>query len=175
MTVETLEPIRSFRGPFAWASNFWPVEVVWNGHICRSVEHGYQAAKSLDLDVQRYIVSSTTASVAKRRGRLILPADQVAPGYPYIRRPDWLTVNRAIMLDLVRQKFAHDALGSFLVETHPRPIIEENTWHDNFWGRCVCNGCDAWRRLKEEDYMGLNHLGLILMQVRTELIERGLA
>jgi predicted NAD-dependent protein-ADP-ribosyltransferase YbiA (DUF1768 family) len=39
-------------------------------------------------------------------------------------------------------------------------IVENNYWHDNFWGSCTCSRCGR---------KGENNLGKILMSVRQEL------
>ncbi len=42
------ERIASFRGEHGWLSNFFRVDVVLDGVTYRSVEHAFQAAKTLD-------------------------------------------------------------------------------------------------------------------------------
>ena len=51
-----------------------------------------------------------------------------------------------------------------LLETGDEGIVEWNNWHDNIWGDCIC--------LKCEDIVGTNHLGKLLMRIRTELKEK---
>lgn len=70
-------------------------------------------------------------------------------------RDDWERVKLAVMLDLLRQKFAHADLRAQLIATSDDVLVEGNTWGDTFWG--MCNG------------VGLNHLGRLLMQVRAEV------
>jgi hypothetical protein len=43
------ERIASFRGEHGWLSNFFRVDVVLDGVTYRSVEHAFQAAKTLDV------------------------------------------------------------------------------------------------------------------------------
>ena len=40
----------------------------------------------------------------------------------------------------------------------PKPIVEFNNWHDNFWGECLCESC-------QNKGKGLNYLGQILERV----------
>jgi len=62
------------------------------------------------------------------------------------------------MTTIVRNKFkAHPDLKKKLLETGTAKLIEGNTWHDTFWGVNINTG------------KGENHLGKILMQVRSEL------
>jgi ribA/ribD-fused uncharacterized protein len=72
-------------------------------------------------------------------------------------RDDWNDVRLQIMGEVVLTKFVvNKDLRDKLIATGQRELIEGNTWHDTFWG--VCNG------------KGGNHLGKILMEVRSMLI-----
>ena len=65
-----------------------------------------------------------------------------------------------IMTALVTQKFnRHIDLRKKLLATGDEELIEGNWWGDTFWG--VCRG------------KGDNHLGKILMEVRSKLIGGG--
>jgi len=67
------------------------------------------------------------------------------------------------MLDMLRQKFTRQTeLGQLLMATGDAELIEGNTWNDRFWGAV----------LKDEHWIGQNHLGRLLMQVRAELKEK---
>ena len=62
------------------------------------------------------------------------------------------------MFDIVLSKFASNpVLKNLLLDTNNEELIEGNTWNDTYWG--VCNG------------EGQNHLGKILMKVRSLLNE----
>jgi ribA/ribD-fused uncharacterized protein len=124
-------------------SNFWPVRVVLDGVEYPTVEHAYQAAKTLDSAERRRILAASTAGRAKKLGRRTRI------------RPDWDAVKLDVMRDLLMQKFSCDSLRSALLATGDAPLVEVNTWSDYFWG--VCNG------------IGENHLGKLLMQLRTQL------
>lgn len=136
------QPITSFDGIYRFLSNFHPVMVKLDGETYPSTEHAYQAAKSLD-PAYRAGFLTCTATEAKRRGRRA------------VLRADWEQVKIGVMLDLLRQKFAHETeLAALLDQTGDRELIEGNWWGDTFWG--VCRG------------KGQNHLGKLLMQVRAE-------
>jgi len=61
--------INRFRGEYEFLSNFYPVEIVAvNGRVFPSVEHAYQASKSLDTNEIEWIQSAATPGLAKRRG-----------------------------------------------------------------------------------------------------------
>ncbi len=135
--------IDSFRGAHRFLSNFHPCRVALDGVVYRSVEHAYQAAKTTNRE-RRKELHGLTAGGAKPWGRA-LP-----------RRPDWEAVKLDVMHNLLRQKFLGDEdLAAQLLATGDQDLIEGNTWGDTYWG--VCSG------------RGTNHLGRLLMQVRSEL------
>lgn len=141
-----MSEIREFSGNHRFLSNFHPAIVEYEGVTYPSVEHAYQAAKSLDPEEREIIRSSGSAGMAKRLGRHATV------------REDWEDVKLEIMAELVYQKFSNDAdLTRKLLDTGDTVLVEGNWWGDRFWG--VCNG------------IGYNHLGQILMAVRKSLEE----
>lgn len=134
--------IESFQGEHRWLSNFWPVTVLYEGHLYPSVENAYQAAKLPPS--QRGQFRSCTAGQAKRLGR----QGQI--------RSDWEQSKLRVMEQLIAQKFvAGSDLAEKLLATGDAEIIEGNTWGDTFWG--VCRG------------KGENNLGKLLMARRGDL------
>lgn len=133
--------INRFSGPYAFLSNFHPSEVWLDGLSYASVEHAFQAAKTLGS--REGFRQPISPALAKRLGR------QVA------LRPRWDEMRLDIMLSLIRQKFSTEPLRSQLLATGDAPLEEGNIWEDEFWG--TCNG------------HGQNHLGQILMSVREEI------
>lgn len=114
-----------------------------------TVEHEFQAAKTLDLREKVDILSAATPGQAKKLGRAAT------------LRPNWEAQKYHFMRDLVLLKFLdHPELARKLVETGDAYLIEGNTWHDNCWGVCYCEKCEA----NQKD--GENLLGLILMEIR---------
>lgn len=138
--------IDNFSGQYHFLSNFHPIDVWYQNVIYPSVEHAYQAAKTLDPDTRREVLV-LTAGQSKKWGRTL------------DIRPDWEQVKYLIMAGLVERKFSDKELGIKLVETHPHELIEGNWWGDKYWG--VCKG------------VGENNLGKILMTVRQQLIFGG--
>jgi len=145
--IET-NKIDRFDGAYRFLSNFWPSPwVELDGVAYHSVEHAYQAAKTLNLNDRKQFNDGTiTAGAAKRIGQSL------------IIRPDWELVKVYTMTDLVEQKFQDEKLFGLLIETFPFDLIEGNNWHDDFWGDCKCE--------KHKDIPGLNNLGKILMKIR---------
>ena len=136
--------IHGFNGPHRFLSNFWACVVHMDGKDYRSLEHAYQAAKTLDEEERAWIRASSYAGIAKRKGQRVTI------------REDWDKIKRRIMFKLVMDKFTRDeSLKTKLLETGNALLVEENTWGDTYWG--ICNG------------NGKNHLGKILMRARREL------
>lgn len=139
--------IDKFTGKYKFLSNFYLIPIEYEGVIYRSVEHAFQAAKTLDSKQRNIFRQCTTPADAKYCGRLIK------------LREDWENVKDDIMYELVKQKFNNIELKDKLVATGNNLIIEGNNHGDCYWG--VCNN------------VGENHLGKILMRVRNEIkIER---
>jgi ribA/ribD-fused uncharacterized protein len=134
--------IEQFQGEYRFLSNFWPAQVTLDGKFYPSVEHAYQAAKTLD-PAERSMLAAGSAGDAKQFGKTVR------------LRPDWGEVRLGIMEGLIRQKFFREPLRSKLLATLELELIEGNYWHDTFWG--VCRG------------VGHNHLGKIIMKIRKEL------
>lgn len=140
-----MSSITQFKGRYRFLSNFWNAPVMFDGTLYATLEHAYQAAKTHDAAGRRMISLAQTPGYAKRLGRTVRI------------RSDWEKAKLGVMEDLVRDKFTrHPVLGKWLVDTSPRMLIEGNSWGDTYWG--VCGG------------VGENHLGHILMKIRSELI-----
>lgn len=135
--------IDSFRGKYRFLSNFYPCSIEYQENIYPSVEHAFQAAKTLDLDWQEKIYFAPYPVDAKRLGRK-------AP-----LREDWEDVKIGVMRNFLRQKFSTFELKSKLLATGDEQLIEGNWWGDIFWG--ICEG------------RGENNLGKLLMEIREEI------
>lgn len=133
-----------FRNEYWFCSNFYPSPV----YGYPTVEHAYQAAKTTDLTERRKIRAAKSPGEAKRLGRKVQ------------LRADWVEIKDTVMETLLRQKFAEPSLRKILLETGEVELIEENNWHDNYWGECSCAKCQG---------RGKNRLGKLLMKIRSEL------
>lgn len=112
-----------------------------------TVEHAYQAQKTLNKTIRLAVARIGSAGAAKKFGRLI------------DLRPDWELVKVPIMRELIRLKFpVGGCLSEELLATYPCVLVEGNTWGDIFWG--ICEG------------RGTNHLGRLLMERRAQLMEK---
>lgn len=151
-----MDVIDSFTGDYSFLSNFHcpaPVHLLnpdgSPGYWFRSVEHAYQAAKTLDVLARRPFVNiGMTPGQAKRAGKLLK------------LRADWEDVRLHVMEDLLRQKFAADPLRAKLIATQSAQLIEGNNWGDSYWGMV---------RTPAGTLVGANNLGRLLMQIRLEV------
>lgn len=148
--------IASFTREHRFLSNFYPSPIPFvlrclaqELHMTMpTVEHAYQASKVAPChqNALHWVLRVRDASLpafAKRIGRE-LPL-----------RPDWDEVKLPFMLCFLRLKFIQPEMRERLIATGDATLVEGNTWGDTFWG--VCNG------------KGENHLGRLLMQVRSEI------
>jgi ribA/ribD-fused uncharacterized protein len=156
------EVIDTFSGKYDFLSNFFPssqksslaweeeddcgeTDIKMNFEEVPTLEHAYQASKTLDRDVQVQIRDAATAKQAKRLGR---------------RAPltnNWEDKKIDVMERLLEDKFGQNfELKIRLLETGDAELIEGNTWKDDYWG-------------VTKDGVGENHLGKLLMKVRNRI------
>ena len=143
------EVIDSFDQEFAFLSNFYPSPITHEGVEYPTVEHAFQAAKTLDQEERERVRAAATPGTAKRLGRKVA------------LRNDWEQIKIDLMRRLLAEKFKDQKLRSSLLATGRAMLVEGNTWHDNFWGDCRCQRCGKRQ--------GANMLGNLLMEVREML------
>lgn len=136
--------IDSFTGEYRFLSNFYPCQVFLEGVEYESVEHAYQAAKTVIPEEREMFRAGISAGKAKRLGKTVT------------LRPDWEACKLQVMENLLIQKFSRDPLKGLLLNTSTDTLIEGNSWGDVFWG--VCAG------------KGENYLGKLLMKIRMILM-----
>lgn len=138
---EGLSIIDKFSDRYSFLSNFYQQPFHYDGHLARTSEHHFQAAKAMDKEDAFRIRTAASPGLSKKWGREVT------------RRPDWDEVKIQIMTDILMEKFGQCLnLRRALLDTGDAELIEGNTWGDTFWG--VCKG------------KGENHLGRVLMRVR---------
>ena len=142
--------INQFEGGYEFLSNFYEVPFRWRGNEYPTVEHAFQAAKTLDPIKRQEIAAARPPGAAKRMGRTVQ------------LRPDWENVKEQIMYESVSEKFHQDvSLTLALLATGDEELVEGTLWCDNEWGDCKCPKC--------VNIQGKNKLGKILMRVREEM------
>jgi len=135
--------INTFTNDFGFLSNFYEAPIYVDGKKYASVEHAYQAHKTLDPDSHKLIREAKTPSIAKKLGLSVK------------MRSDWESIKIDLMRTFVRKKFENPFMRPLLLATDDAELIEGNTWNDTFWG--VCKG------------RGTNWLGKILEEIRDEI------
>lgn len=136
--------IGNFDEKYAFLSNFYPSSVTDEDDITYpTVEHYFQAMKTLDKAQRFNMAIQSTPGKAKRLGRKCN------------LRPDWESIKDSIMEDALRKKFSDPILKKALLDTGDEYLEEGNTWGDQYWG--VYNG------------IGKNKLGKLLMKLREEI------
>ncbi|WP_075187693.1 GTP cyclohydrolase II RibA [Teredinibacter haidensis] len=128
-------------------SNFSPHAVYLNGKIWTTAEHFYQAQKFNDLALQEQVRCAASPILAKQSAKRL--EEQHC-------ELNWRNIKDDVMWQAITAKFTqHPELKALLLSTQ-QCHIAEHTPNDNYWG-------DA------ENGTGLNRLGELLMQLRTEL------
>lgn len=146
----------AFQGEHSIFSNFYSVQVRYNGHVFPSSEHAYQ------FDRATYVGDHRTASEifhafspqeAKRLAKKVGPSKV------------WDQVKLDRMYDIAYAKFSQNPrLKTELLKTSPAPLIEAT--HDTFWG---CGYTLGARNLTVGNWHGRNQMGVILANCRTQL------
>ena len=144
--------ITSFLRPHAFLSNFSKAPVVLDGVEYPTVEHAFQAAKTLDGMWREKIRHKENPKWARETGR--------SKSFPV--REGWEAMREEVMLGLLRQKFSDPVRAQQLLSTGRRRLVEGNLWGDRYWGMC---------RDDAGEWAGENRLGELLMEVRQELAE----
>lgn len=133
-------------GEHAYLSNFHYAPFEADGLMWPTVEHYFQAMKTLSLYDRKVVSRLETPGEAKRAGRSLQ------------LRSDWENVKVDVMRDALRHKFTqHPDLAEKLLATGDE-VLHEDSPTDKIWG---------WRD------NGLDLLGKCLMEVRKELQEKG--
>lgn len=138
--------ITSFSGSYVFLSNFYPHAIEYEEIRYPTSEHAFQAAKTLGVWQRKTIAALPTPGQAKRMGRQIE------------LRPMWDSVKIQVMEEILHLKFEDAELRQMLMDTHPKCLVEGNTWGDLFWGFDTTAG------------RGSNNLGILLMRIRQEFL-----
>jgi ribA/ribD-fused uncharacterized protein len=145
--------LKAFTGDLDFCSNFYDLRpyggIEYDGLVYPSLEHAYQAAKTLFVNFRELIRTAPTAGKAKALGKKVT------------LREGWNEMRVSVMEKLLRKKFAIPELNARLLETATETLVEVNSWHDQEWGDCDCRMHQATT--------GKNWLGQILMKIREEL------
>ena len=141
--------ISEFKGEFAFLSNFYLCEFIWNGFLWKHSEGAYQAAKSLDVGDWN-VMQHLSPGQSKQKGRRLKI------------RSDWESVKDSIMAQVLDAKFTQNPeLMDKLIKTYPKSLEEGNGWGDTYWGVCPPRSNN-----------GRNTLGQLLMALRDYHVQK---
>jgi ribA/ribD-fused uncharacterized protein len=148
------------REQFGFLSHFHPAPIVLDDEVWPTVEHYYQAHKSLDPAYRETVKSARTPGMAKRLaarpGSRKVSAQSWFRKHKALPRPDWHEVKLDIMRRADLAKFTqHDHLEKLLIATGDAELIEDSP-SEPFWGI-------------GPDGLGPNWAGRVLMEVREKL------
>ena len=140
--------INRFKGEYDFLSNRFPCRVLWEGFEYRSAEAAFQASKCQD-EMERRVYASCSTDKAIMKGK-----DQI----PY---QGWEEDQLAIMESILRAKFEQNpSLMQKLADTGNCVLLNGNNKQETFWG------IDLY------SWIGENHLGRIIMNIRDKEIQR---
>lgn len=133
--------------PSSMLSNFHMVPITdREGGTWPSVEHMFQAAKCTRRVDMEYIRKVETPGLAKSVGRRVL------------MRKNWNEIRIEVMRRILYRKFSQNRqCREYLLSTGNITLVE-SSFRDGFWG----NGPDG---------TGQNHMGRLLMELRSQLRE----
>lgn len=147
--------IRFYRAnekPFGVLSNLFRRPFEFENQIFPTAEHAYQAGKPRKEAVRAWILSAPSPSLVAMAAHGL---------YTWDIRPDWSKIKFDRMRAVLRAKFAqHDDLRLVLLSTGSARLVESATV-DNAVNR-------TWGEVNGK---GQNMLGLLLMELRDELLK----
>lgn len=140
--------VTEFRGDYYFLSNFYLTPVFYKDLWYPSSEHAYMSEKCDDLNWKSYCCNPN-----------ISPAD-VKRESKHVKLIDFWNLKKfEVMENVVRCKFENTELAIKLLNTGDQNLQEGNWWGDRTWGV----------DLKVNPNIGENHLGRILMKIRSEI------
>jgi ribA/ribD-fused uncharacterized protein len=155
---------RRDRAAFGFLSHFHPSPFIIDGIAWPTVEHYYQAQKSLDPRYAAAIRACKTPALAKRLASVPSAGEDAHRSWFNARsrafRPDWHEVKADVMRRADAAKYAQNPdLALRLAATGSAEIVEDSK-HDAYWGL-------------GRDGSGANWAGRIIMEVRAALLAEG--
>lgn len=148
------QDIRFYRAndrPFGAFSNLYRRPIEFEGEIFPTAEHAYQAGKARKREVKEWLMAAPSPALLAMAAHGLYYWD-VAPG--------WSTTKFDRMKRILLAKFTqHADLGALLCSTGTARLVESATVDNpvnRLWG--------------EVNGVGKNVLGLLLMEVRSELM-----
>lgn len=158
-SIHSDNEIRGFFGDYMWLSNFYICDVYYEGLIFPSSENAYQAAKVKNKVDRMNFINSEFFGIkcSPYQSKKIWNKYELLDESP----EKWDLRKYDVMSVILFDKFLKNKdLRQKLLDTSDKILEETNHWHDNFWGRCICDNC------QNIDSSQQNHLGKILTKIR---------
>lgn len=141
---------RANEKPYGVFSNLFQRQIVFEGRKFPTAEHAYQAARPRRAAVQKWILAAPSPSL------LAMAAHGL---YTWEIAPDWAQIKYTRMRKVLRAKFSqHEDLRQVLLSTGDARLVEV--------GRVDSPVNRTWGEVNGK---GQNMLGVLLMELRTEL------
>lgn len=144
---------RSNEKPFGVFSNLYKRTIVFEGREYPTAEHAYQAGKARKEEVKEWLLSAPSPALVAMAAHGLYSWDIVS---------DWSTIKFDRMRQILCAKFTqHDDLRELLLSTGDARLVEVGKTDNavnRLWG--------------EVNGKGKNMLGLLLMELRSELRSR---
>jgi hypothetical protein len=157
----SIKIIDRFIGDYGFLSNFYTAPITMSGEVWPTVEHYFQALKTVNKEHREAIRMASTSERAKAMGSFegtYLHSNSSVLFKIELRR-NWETIKTDVMMRAVVAKFNQNSyLHTQLMLTKGAMLVEGNHWHDNTWGNCNCYKCS--------NIPGRNYLGKLLMWYR---------
>lgn len=149
-----MNEIRFYRAnekPYGAFSNLYKREMIFEGEKFSTAEHAYQAGKARKPEVRKWLMAAPSPSL------LAMAAHGL---YVWDIAPDWSKIKFDRMKRILIEKYTqHEDLKQLLLSTGDARLVESATVDNavnRLWG--------------EVNGVGQNKLGVLLMEVRAELI-----
>jgi ribA/ribD-fused uncharacterized protein len=134
----------SSKEPYGYMNNYKKSPMFIYGRWWKNVESAYQAQKTFDPDEYHKIWMAKHPKEARDLGQLVTV------------RPDWDQIKVSVMYECVLNKFIQNRIFREKLFSTGEEDIAEDSPIDSFWGLGPAGN-------------GLNHLGKILVKVRSVL------
>jgi len=115
------------------------------GIVYKTPEHLYQSRKTLNIKERNVVAGAGSPGIAKQIGKRVQ------------LRGNWNEIKLDMMRRVKEIRFDQPYWEKQLLN-YKGEIVEWNWWHDNYWGKCVCDKC------KEKEK--LNMLGKIIQEIK---------
>jgi hypothetical protein len=152
-----MDEIRFYRAsekPYGAFSNLYRREISFEGEVFATSEHAYQAGKARKPQVREWLMNAPTPALLAMAAHGLYYWD-IAPG--------WSKLKFDRMRQVLRAKFTqHEDLRELLLATEDARLVESATVDNTvnrLWG--------------EVNGVGKNTLGIMLMELRSELRAEG--